>query len=337
MRLKKVLQCKNPPRYFINGYGPTENTTFSTTYTRSSTEPYCNMIPIGKPINNTKIYILNKRLQLVPNGVPGTLYVSGSGIGEYYGRPELNKKSFIANSFLTAEDRQNNQHLVLYNTGDLAYWDHQGLVHHIGRSDLQVKINGFRIELTEIENALSVYPHIKQSVVMVEQNNLAHKKLIAFISTEQQFEFDGRCLNAFIKEKLPAYMVPSVYYCVAQFPINLNGKVDRQKLKDMDLTPYYIHDTDPAAKPATTVQIVLVKLYSDLLDIPESRISIHDAFFNLGGNSITLIKLHQHIKTMFAVNIPFTELYQQLTVNQRIVIFSLRKTFDNKSGCKISS
>jgi aspartate racemase len=193
----------------INGYGPTENTTFTCCYAITSTQGLENSVPIGRPIANTQIYILDNHLQPVPIGVPGEIYIGGDGLARgYLNRPELTKERFISNPFGRGR---------LYRTGDKARYFPDGNIEFLGRIDNQVKIRGFRIELGEIEAALNSHPQIQQAVVIVREDIADNKRLVAYLITDDQ-SLNNNQLRLDLKQKLPEYMVPSAFVFLENLP-----------------------------------------------------------------------------------------------------------------------
>ncbi|WP_143569904.1 amino acid adenylation domain-containing protein, partial [Tenacibaculum agarivorans] len=213
-----------PDLKIINGYGPTENTTFSTTYTIEKTQT---TLPIGKPIKNSVAYIVDSAMNLVPVGVVGELVVGGSGVARgYLNNEELTNDKFISNPF-TAGDR-------LYKTGDLAKWLPDGNIEFIGRKDTQVKIRGYRIELGEIENALSNLVSVSQCCVLAKETSTGNKILVGYVVSEGVF--DKEAIQQALQEDLPGYMIPSIWIALDTMPLTANGKLDRRALPEPDST-----------------------------------------------------------------------------------------------------
>ncbi len=210
-----------PGLRLINGYGPTENTTFSTTF--SIERDYEGSIPIGRPISNSTAYIVNKHNQLQPIGVPGELCVGGDGVARgYANRPELTAETFVPNPFKEGEK--------MYRTGDLAKWLPDGTIEYRGRIDQQVKIRGYRIELGEIETELMKHPAMKDAVVISREDANGQKFLCAYIVAEQ--ELGAPEVKAFLAQELPSYMVPAYVVQMERLPLTVNGKIDRRELPE---------------------------------------------------------------------------------------------------------
>ncbi len=244
----ELINLKSSPQNIINGYGPTENTTFSCTLNiKKSNTKYTNSIPIGIPISNRKAYVLNSDLMPLPVGAIGELYVGGSGLARgYLNQPELTEEKFISNPFQTEEERRDKRfgkqgrNARLYKTGDLVRWLPDGNLEYVGRQDFQVKIRGYRIELGEIENALSSYPGIKQSAVLVKERTTSletktgTKYLVGYYVSESPL--DEEEILPYLQSKLPEYMIPSALVHLSHFPLTVNGKLDRKSLPDPSFT-----------------------------------------------------------------------------------------------------
>ncbi|MCV9927835.1 amino acid adenylation domain-containing protein [Flavobacterium sp. LS1R49] len=262
-----------------NGYGPTENTTFSLTHKISYSDT--TSIPIGKPIENSTAYILDDHLQPVPVGVSGTLYVAGDGLSRgYLNKPELTAEKFIENPFV--------QGTKMYNTGDLAKWLPNGDVIYLGRNDDQVKIRGHRIELGEIERNIANIEGISQSVVVINEKD-SDKYIVAYYVSDKKT--GKKEIQESLLKKLPDYMLPSYYIQIDSIPLTSNGKADRKSLpevraEDLIKTEYIA--------PCTAEEKVLAGVWSEVLKYEE--IGIKDSFYNLGGDSIKSILIVSRLK-----------------------------------------
>ncbi|MDF5731947.1 MAG: amino acid adenylation domain-containing protein, partial [Rhizonema sp. PD38] len=218
----KTVFRNGPPQRLINAYGPTESTTFSCWYLVEEVAEGATNLPIGRPISNTQIYILNSKLQPVSVGTLGEIYIGGDGLARgYLNRPDLTKEKFIPNPFGNSK---------LYKTGDLARYLPDGNIEFLGRVDNQVKIRGFRIELGEIEALLSQQPDVRQAVVIAREDIRGDKRLVAYIVLSQKSEANAITLKRSLEEKLPDYMVPAVFMILDSLPLTPNGKVDRRNL-----------------------------------------------------------------------------------------------------------
>ena len=268
-----------PELTVINGYGPTENTTFSLTFTIDDR----GSIPIGKPLDGRTAYILDAQLRLLPAGVPGEIYLGGAGLSlGYLNRPDLTAERFINHPFNKGEK--------IYKTGDVGRWLPDGNIEYQGRIDDQVKIRGYRIELGEIENVLQQSELVNQAVVVVKEENGA-KRLVGYVVPEGEFDRDR--LVVFLKSRLPEYMIPALWVELDKLPLTNNGKVDKKALPDADTGSLF---TGNYEAPRNAMEEGLATIWQDLLRIP--RVGIHDNFFELGGDSIITIQVVSRAKRM---------------------------------------
>lgn len=287
--IQMYVRKKNPVQTLLNGYGPTEGTTFSTTYKITQKILKYDSVPIGKPINNTQCYVLDNQLQPLPIGMWGELHIGGLGVTKgYLNKPKLTKEKFIANPFKKTSK--------LYKTGDIVRWLPYGNLEYLGRNDDQVKIRGFRIELSEIEAAVQHCPFISQAVICVRETDDKKQLLVYFIrqtSTLKKSSLE-RDLQNYLKERLPAYMVPDHYIEVPSFPLTTNGKIDKKALlADYGIKLDIYH---PIKEPTSEIERLLTETWKNVLKL--EAISIDDNFFSLGCDSITAMqvvaKLYQH-------------------------------------------
>ncbi|WP_284461951.1 non-ribosomal peptide synthetase, partial [Chryseobacterium sp.] len=302
--LTNDLYAKLVNKHFtlINCYGPTETTVTSIINTDQS------MNSIGRPIGNMKAYILDSHMNPVPVGALGELYIGGAGITRgYLNRPELTQERFIANPFQTEDQKAKNTNARLYKTGDLVRWLPAGNIEYIGRNDFQVKIRGYRIELGEIENRLLQYPGIRQVAVLAKENNTGLKYIVGYYVADSII--DSHLLSEFLSETLPEYMVPVAFVHLVTLPVTVNGKLDRKQLPE----PGFIGGGEYTA-PENELQQKLCQIYGEVLGINAERISIHDDFFRLGGNSIMSIKLISKIKQNLALQVDVAMVFTNKTV-----------------------
>ncbi len=271
-----------PPKRLLHVYGPTENTTFSSWYLVQEVPEGATNLPIGQPIANTQIYILDRHLQPVPIGVPGELCIGGDGLARgYLNRPDLTEEKFIPNSIAEAQLTSSKK---LYKTGDLGRYLPDGNIEFIGRIDNQVKIRGFRIELAEIEVVLTQHPQVGDAIVIAREDKPGIKSLAAYVISEGK-QLTSSELRSFLKEKLPDYMIPASFTVLEAFPITPNGKVDRRALP----VPSEFNDSTGFVSPRTHAEKILVKIWQDVLRL--KQVCIHDNFFELGGDSIIGIQI----------------------------------------------
>ena len=302
--VRKVLQHL-PNCQLINGYGPTEGTTFTTCFpiqTSSILEP---SVPIGWPLANTQTYILDPYLQPVPVGVPGELYIGGDGLARnYHNRPGLTAERFIPHPFSPTPGAR------LYKTGDLVRYKADGSIQFLGRHDHQVKVRGFRIELGEIEMALSQHPAIQDVVVMVRQDVPNDKRLVAYVVPQTLDSSLVTELHHSLSQQLPNYMVPDHFVLLDALPLNPNGKVDRHCLPAPEPDDAAAHVT--WAAPRTTTEQQIAAIWADLLG--RETIGIHHNFFDMGGHSLLVIKAIARIHEQLLVNVPMRTLFEYPTV-----------------------
>lgn len=268
------------PFTLVNNYGPTENTVVTTSVKITPDLLTEKAPPIGRPISNTQVYILDQYQQPVPIGIPGELYIGGSGLAKgYLNRPELTDSKFIANPFSQKlSDR-------LYKTGDLVRYGNDGQIEFVGRIDHQVKIRGFRIELGEIETVLNQHPQVKEAIIIAREDQPGVKRLCAYVIVSQNLTVSQ--LRLFLQEKLPQYMVPAFFVLLDAFPLTPNGKIDRRALPQ----PALELENEAAINfsPGTETERILAAIWQRVLGL--KTISINDNFFELGGDSILAIQI----------------------------------------------
>jgi tyrocidine synthetase-3 len=275
------LRKKYPHVAVVNGYGPTENTTFSTAYLIDGENS--EIIPIGKPIANSTAYVLDRDRNLLPPGVPGELYAGGDGVARgYLNSPELTAEKFIFfPKFLTPSLPR----FLLYRTGDLVRWLAEGAIEFLGRIDNQVKIRGYRIEMQEIENRLLKVEGVKEAVVIDLVDASGSKYLCAYIAIEEEIQLPG--LRAVLSKDLPEYMIPSYFIPLKVIPLTANGKVDRKALPDPEAAAVIDGVSHGAyVAPRGEIEKKLVAIWRDVLSKPHHAIGIDANFFQLGGHSL---------------------------------------------------
>ncbi len=293
----------HPQCEFINGYGPTENTTFSCCYRIPAEADLRGSVPIGSPINNTRAYVLDARLEPVPLGVVGELYVSGAGLARgYLNRPGLTAEHFIADPFGEPGTR-------MYRTGDLARWRADGNLEFLGRVDQQVKIRGFRIEPGEIEAALGANPSVREAVVIARGEG-SQKQLVAYVVAEAGGEatLDVSELRRVLRASLPDYMVPAAWVFLPALPLTPSGKVDRKALPE----PEQQGSAVEGAGPRDALEEILVGLWGTVLKQPAP--GIHDNFFELGGHSLLATQLVSRLRDALGMTVPVRWLFEAPSV-----------------------
>ncbi|MEC4812177.1 MAG: amino acid adenylation domain-containing protein [Scytonema sp. PMC 1069.18] len=288
-----------------NMYGPTETTIWSTVFEAVIAQSSQTAIPIGRPIANTQVYLLDQHLQPVPIGVFGELHIGGDGLARgYLNRPELTNEKFIPNPFSREEAR-------LYKTGDLARYLPDGNLEYIGRIDHQVKIRGFRIELGEIETVLRQHSSILQAVAIAREDNRGDKRLVAYVVVKPEQDSPSPSeLRQFLKEQLPEYMVPVAFVCLETLPLTPNGKIDRRALPE-PYTSHFINESSFVA-PRNPSEEILAAIWSQVLGL--ERVGIHDNFFELGGHSLLATQVISRIRQAFSVEIPLHLFFETPTI-----------------------
>ena len=284
-----------------NMYGPTETTIWSTIYKFSLND---DIISIGRPIANTQIYVVSEELQLQPIGVVGELLIGGDGLARgYLNRSELTKQKFIHNPFSKEPGKK------LYRTGDLARWHNDGTLECLGRIDNQVKLRGFRIELGEIESTINSHDLIEESIVSIIDDN-ENAKLVAFIKTsEKELNFVDNLRN-YLKIRLPSYMIPIDYIFLESLPRTPNGKLDRKMI--LSLANHCESTIVAYNPPKGKVEESLAEIWTSVLGI--KNISRETSFFDLGGNSLTALRLFNEIERAFDIRLPLAKLFESNTI-----------------------
>jgi acyl-CoA synthetase (AMP-forming)/AMP-acid ligase II/acyl carrier protein len=282
----------------INMYGPTETTVWSSSYTLNDLQT---TVPIGRPIANTELYILNRHLQLVPIGVSGELCIGGEGVARgYLGRPKLTAERFISHPF------RDDPRARLYRTGDMARYLPDGNVEFLGRADHQVKIRGHRIELGEIEAVLQDHPAVREVVVISREDTPGEKRLVAYLVAEKGSPPAVSDLRRYLNGKLPDYMVPAVFVTMGALPLTPNKKVDRRALPFPDQERPKLDYQFVA--PRTPVEETLSCLWAEALGL--EQVGIHDNFIDLGGDSLAAVEVSFKIQERFEVEFPLHTLFQ---------------------------
>lgn len=312
-----IEQIKNmaPECHILNHYGPTEATVGVLTYAvKDKQAGYDSQtVPLGRPLANTQVYVLDEQRRPVPIGIKGELYIGGAGLARgYLNQSNITASRFIANPLIKTHSIASNCGSHLYKTGDLVRCLPDGNIEFIGRVDRQVKMRGFRIELEEIEAVLSQHPGVQQAVVSVQGEDLNNKRLAAYLVPNREQTPSVSNLCSFLKEKLPQYMVPSAFVMLNALPLTSNGKVDLSALP----TPNRANCEQQAAfvAPRDTLEVQLVHIWEDILQV--SPIGVTDNFFDLGGHSLLAIGLIAQIQHKFRQNLPLATLFQSTTIEQ---------------------
>ncbi len=319
--IREVLK-NSPPQRLLHVYGPTENTTFSSWHLIEQVPENALTVPIGRPISNSTMYVLDRHLNPVPVGVPGEIYLGGDGLArEYLHRDDLTAEKFIQftvhSSPFTAAPRAKCEPRIantirLYGTGDLARYLPDGSIEFIGRKDQQIKLRGFRIELGEIEAALLQHPAVQDCVLVVTEREEHNKRLIAYFVATPPSAPAVPELREFLQQRLPDYMLPSVYVRLDEMPLNPNGKVDRHKLPQPEMVR---EAAEPDLAPVQDeLAVRLTWIWEKILGV--QPIGMHENFFALGGHSLIAVRLFSEIEKAFGQRLPLATLFQAPTIEQ---------------------
>jgi amino acid adenylation domain-containing protein len=312
--VRRVLTTA-PPQRFLNGYGPTETTTFATTHRITAVAENATSVPIGRPIANTTVYVLDERCEPTPIGVCGELYIGGDGLAiGYHARPELTAQRFVAHPFSSEPGAR------LYRTGDLVRWLPDGTIDFVGRRDQQVKIRGFRIELGEIESALGQHPAVREALVTTRRTANDALTLVAYLLPVSHLDVAPTCreFRHFLETRLPSYLIPSAFVVVDAFPITANGKVDHAALPEPDAS--CIVGAQDYEAPRNETESRLAQLWQDVLDLP--AVGIHDEFFAVGGHSLLAVRLFTRIEAQFGRSLSLASLFQAPTIAQQAALLT---------------
>ena len=301
---RRALQAL-PQTQLVHVYGPTETTTFATSYSVPADLPAeLQSIPIGRPLANTTTYVLDTELRLVPVGGVGELYIGGDGVARgYLHREALTAERFVADPFSEQPGAR------LYRTGDLVRWLADGTLEFLGRQDQQVKLRGFRIELGEIEAALTAHPVVRQAVVMLREDAPGDKRLAAYVVLGSEADFVAEDLRAHLRAVLPDYMLPSAFVALTELPLTSNGKVDRRALP----VPHWgAGSSREFVAPRTPLEAQLAAIWAEVLHI--ESVGIHDNFFELGGDSLLISRAVSRIRDAYSIEMPINLVFDQPTI-----------------------
>lgn len=293
-----------PETRLINEYGPTETVVGCCVYEVQPTDPRSGSVPIGRPIANTQLHVLDQNMQPVAPGAMGELYIGGVGVARgYLNRAELTAERFLPDPFSGVSGAR------LYKTGDLARYREDGTLEYLGRADDQVKVHGYRIELGEIEATLSAQPGVKSCAVVVREDEQGNKQLVGYV-VSRAGEVPGTDeLRGFLREKLPQYMIPARFVYLDELPLTPNGKVDR---KALPAPPTITSGAGKGGEPRTNTAKTIAAFWSELLKV--DGIGIEDDFFDLGGDSLIATGLVARLRATFGVEIRLASLFEQPTI-----------------------
>ncbi|PSL53321.1 non-ribosomal peptide synthase protein (TIGR01720 family)/amino acid adenylation domain-containing protein [Saccharothrix carnea] len=277
--VRRVLEA-SPGLTAVDGYGPTETTTFATSFAMSDAAAVPDVVPIGRPLDGTRVYVLDGDLRPVPVGVAGELFIAGAGVARgYLNRPGPTAQRFLPDPFTGSGER-------MYRTGDVARWRVDGTVEFVGRADDQVKIRGFRVEPGEVESALRRHPDVAEAAVVAKDGEQGRTRLVGYFVPAPGATPSAESLRESLNGVLPAYLVPSAFVALRALPTTVNGKLDREALPD----PEVVQDDRPRhVPPRTPVETALAEIWTDVLGV--GGIGVRDNFFELGGDSILIIQV----------------------------------------------
>jgi surfactin family lipopeptide synthetase C len=299
------LRLNNSQIRIVNEYGPTEAVVGCSVYEDAGAQTLTGAMPIGRPISNVEIYVLDAHSRPVPVNVPGEIYIGGEGLARgYLDRPDLTADKFTPNPFGSTAGAR------LYKSGDLVRHLPVGNIEYLGRIDDQVKISGFRIEPGEVEVALRLHSCVRDAVVVAREDDPGTKRLVAYIVADDRRPLAGSDLREFLKQKLPQYMVPSRFVMLAALPLTPNGKVDKRALPAPDQECLDLGTT--FVSPRMPLEETIARIWSEVLHI--ERVGIYDNFFELGGHSLLATRLLSRLRTALEVDLPLRSIFDSPTV-----------------------
>jgi amino acid adenylation domain-containing protein/non-ribosomal peptide synthase protein (TIGR01720 family) len=322
--LVEKLQALASDCTILNHYGPTETTVGVLTYRVENGQTDCRSatVPLGRPLPNTQVFLLDEHRRPVPIGVPGELYIGGANLARgYFNRPDLTKDKFIPNPFSNPKSER------LYKTGDLARYLPDGNIEFLGRLDNQVKIRGFRIELGEIETALRQHPAVRETAVIVLDNELGEQRLVAYVVPNQKQAPTIGQLRSFLQEHLPDYMIPSTLAMLDALPLMPNGKLDRQALPALDWTSRQLEAYFIA--PRTPEEKLLANIWAEVLGV--EQMGVQDNFFELGGDSILSIQIVARAREV-GLRLTPMQLFHHQTIAELAAVASKTPSIQTEQG-----
>ncbi len=317
--VERVLR-NGPPQHLLNGYGPTETTTFALTHEIRDVAPQAQSIPIGRPIGNTRAYVLDGHGHPAPVGVVGELYIGGDGVAlGYLNHPEWTSERFLPNPFVAVPGSR------MYRTGDLGRWRADGVMEFIGRTDGQVKIRGFRVEVGEIEAYLERMPEVRDALVVARTDAPGEKRLVAYLvrgtvtAGELGAPFDPARLREKLLRELPEYMVPAAFVTLDALPLTANGKVDRQALPAPEVSAYVQR---PYEAPSGDRENAIARIWEEVLGV--DRVGRYDHFFELGGHSLAAVRMMSRLRQRLGAEVTLADLFASPVFSQFVGITAER-------------
>ena len=295
----------SPDTRVINEYGPTETVVGCCVYEMPQGNTNAGPVPIGRPIANTKIYVLDKQLRPVATGVAGEIYIGGDGVARgYLAQPEITAERFIPNPFSETGGER------IYRTGDMARYRDDGEIEYLGRVDHQVKVRGFRVELGEIEAVLRQHPKVNEVVVMAREEVVGDRRIVAYLVSSEPEELSLNDVRRFMRDKLPEYMMPSSLVPLSALPLTPNGKVDREALPAPGLGRAGMEEAYVA--PRTVLEEAVARIWAETIGL--ELVGVHDNFFELGGHSLLATQVISRIREEFEVELPVRMIFDGMTV-----------------------
>ena len=302
--VRRILSGGHAPARLINGYGPTETTTFATTYAIDALDEQSLSVPIGQPIANTRVYLLDVHGQPVPQGAMGELFIGGPGVARgYLNAPQLSAQRFVSDPFNPAPNAR------MFKTGDLGRRRSDGQIEFLGRNDGQVKIRGFRVELGEIEVRLAGCAGVRNAVIIVREDTPGVKQLVAYLTAHQGAAPTAPALRAALSAQLADFMLPAAFVLLDAFPLTPNGKLDRQALPAPD---YAATTGREFAVPAGEIEVAMAEIWQELLGI--ARIGRDDSFLDVGGHSLQAMRLATRVAERFGVELTVRDVFARPTL-----------------------
>ncbi|MEU9507475.1 amino acid adenylation domain-containing protein [Micromonospora sp. NPDC048170] len=321
VRIRQLLRGPHAPARLLNGYGPTETTTFAVVHHITDLPDEATSVPIGRPIANTTAYVLDDELRPVPEGVPGQLYLGGPGLARgYAGRPALTAQRFVPDPFGADGSR-------LYDTGDVVRWRTGGVLEFLGRIDSQVKISGFRIEPGEVENTLLDHPAVAGTAVVVD--GAAGRRLVAYVvPAAGRAEPSATELRAWLAERLPPYLVPAAYVSLAALPLTEHGKLDRAALPAAEIERISLRVA--FRPPRTDTERTVATICADLIGL--DQVGLDDDFFALGGQSLLAMRLVARVNETFGTDVALARFLRTPTVAELVAALDTRTPGGDAAG-----
>jgi acyl-CoA synthetase (AMP-forming)/AMP-acid ligase II/acyl carrier protein len=299
---------------FSNFYGPTENTSFTTYCKLASPASIATSVPIGRPIANTRVYVLDPHLKPCPVGAPGELFIAGDGLARgYVNRPDLTADKFIPDPYSKRGGER------LYRSGDIVRYLAGGELEFMGRADRQVKIRGFRIEIGEVEAALGECEGVGQCAVISESDGRGEKRLVGYVTREGEGASVGE-IKGRLKERIPEYMMPWVIVMMEEMPLNANGKIDRSALPAPDSLRTELYEM--FVSPRTPIERVLADIWTEVLQV--KQVGVFDNFFDLGGHSLLATRIISRVRDACQVKLPMTSFFEAPTVAQLAEVVDMK-------------